>query len=140
MIERQGLIAGDDLDPVDLQARQAARLRAGGKHDVTALVEVITDGHLGGRDQTAFAVYDLDLAAREQSLQTLEQPVDNLVFVDVHGWHVDPVEAGDNAEVARVPGQISDLGGVQQRLGRYAATVQAGAANLVLLDQHNTAS
>ena len=32
---------------------------------------------------------------------------------------------------------VGDLAGVQQRLGRDAAAVQAGAADLVLLDQHD---
>ena len=32
-------------------------------------------------------------------------------------------------------GVVGDLGGVQQRLGRDAAAVQAGAAELVLLDE-----
>ena len=38
-----------------------------------------------------------------------------------------------NCALSRAP--VGDLAGVQQRLGRDAAAVQAGAADLVLLDQ-----
>ena len=48
---------------------------------------------------------------------------------------VDPVERGVDAELAAVPGRVGHLGGVQDRLGRDAAAMQAGAADLVLLDQ-----
>ena len=39
--------------------------------------------------------------------------------------------------VLALAGVVGDLGGVQQRLGRDAAAVQAGAADLVLLDQRD---
>ena len=48
---------------------------------------------------------------------------------------VDALEGRADADLRRLPGVVRDLGGVQQRLGRDAAAVQAGAAQLVLLDQ-----
>ena len=42
-----------------------------------------------------------------------------------------------DAERCAIAGAVGDLGGVQQRLGRDAAAVQAGAADLVLLDQRD---
>ena len=46
-----------------------------------------------------------------------------------------PSKVGVDAELLALAGRVGDLGGVQQRLGRDAAAVQAGAAELVLLDQ-----
>ena len=48
---------------------------------------------------------------------------------------VDAVEGGRDAVLRGLAGVVGDLGGVQQGLGRDAADVQAGAAELVLLDQ-----
>ena len=39
--------------------------------------------------------------------------------------------------LAQVDLTVGDLAGVQERLGRDAAAVQAGSADLVLLDQHH---
>ena len=46
-----------------------------------------------------------------------------------------PLEGGGDAVLGGLAGDVGDLGRVQQRLGRDAADVQAGAAELVLLDQ-----
>ena len=48
---------------------------------------------------------------------------------------VDLVDARVDAELRAAPGRVGDLGRMQDRLGRNAAAVQAGAAHLVLLDQ-----
>ena len=42
-----------------------------------------------------------------------------------------------DAELLALAGVVGDLGRVQQRLGRDAARVQAGAAELALLDQRD---
>ena len=59
------------------------------------------------------------------------------VLVLVDAGHVDAVEGRVHAELRALAGLVGDLAGVQQGLGRDAATVQAGAADLVLLDQHH---
>ena len=46
-----------------------------------------------------------------------------------------PSSVALHAELLGLAGGVGDLGGVQQRLGRDAADVQAGAAELALLDQ-----
>ena len=46
-----------------------------------------------------------------------------------------PFEGGLHAELLALPGEVGDLAGVQQGLGRDAAAVQAGPADLVLFDE-----
>ena len=57
------------------------------------------------------------------------------VLVGVGGQHVDALERGLHPELVAVLGGVSHLGGVEERLGGDAASVQAGATQeLVLLD------
>src|SRR5690606_31601618 len=86
-------------------------------------------------DQPTGALDDGDAAAAHQAAQTLVQPRDDAVLVGVQRGDVDAVEGGPDAELGAVARGVGDLGGVEQGLGRDAADVQAGAAELVLLDQ-----
>ena len=80
------------------------------------------------------ALDDLDLAALDQTGQALEQSLDDLALVGVDRADVDQLERAVHPELAGLFDHIDGLGGVQQGLGRDAATVQAGPADLVLLD------
>ena len=65
---------------------------------------------------------------------------DHAVHVVVHGAVVDlRLDAGD-AEFVAVRMRVRALGRRDQRLRRHAAVVQAVAAHLVLLDQHDLAA
>ena len=91
-----------------------------------------------GRDQLALALDDLDLAARDQARQALPQAGDDLVLVRVDPGHVDALEAWPGRRTPAPSRAWSAISrGVQQRLGGDAAPVQAGAADLVLLDQRD---
>ena len=63
------------------------------------------------------------------------EPAHDAVLVGVHAGHVDALERRLDAEPLTLTGAVGDLGGVQQRLGRDATPVQAGAADLVALDE-----
>ena len=76
-------------------------------------------------------------ARADQALQALVEPADHAVLVGVDAGHVDADQLGLDAELLGLAGLVGDLAGVQQRLGRDAAPVQAGAAELVLLDQRD---
>ena len=76
-----------------------------------------------------------DLGRFDQALQALVQPVDDAVLVRVDALHVDADELGLDTELLGLARLVGDLAGVQQRLRRDAAAVQARAAELVLLDQ-----
>jgi hypothetical protein len=55
----------------------------------------------------------------------------------VDAGHVDALEGDLDAELRALPGEVGDLASVQQGLGRDAAAVQAGATDLVLLDERD---
>ena len=77
------------------------------------------------------------LSLLEQALQALVEPADDAVLVRVDPGHVDADQVGLDAELLALAGLVGDLGRVQQRLGRDAAAVQAGAAQLGLVDQRH---
>jgi hypothetical protein len=134
VLEAQRVVAGDDALVVDLEARDGAGDRAGGQQHVLGLDAPAVDLDGGGGDQRAGALDDLDLAALDQAGEALVQPLDDLALVGVDARHVDLVEAAVDAELLGLLDDLDGLGRVQQRLGRDAAAVQAGAADLVLLD------
>src|ERR1700722_3499667 len=61
-----------------------------------------------------------------------------LFFLAITPAQGDAPQGRPDAEPGALPGQVGDLAGVQQRLGRDAALVQAGPADLVLLDERDT--
>ena len=134
-VQVERVVAGDDPGAVDLEAGQAAGVGAGGQQDVLALVALAVhlDGRGGGEPPLALDVGDL--AGLHQALQTLVQLGDDAVLVVVDAVHVDAGQRRLDAELLALAGQVGDLAGVQQGLGGDAAAVQAGAADLVLLDE-----
>src|SRR5690606_15697924 len=133
-VESQRVVGGEDAFAVDLEARHAAGTRAGGQHEVLAGHPAVTDLDGARTDETSLALEDGDPAPADQARQTLVEAVDHAVLVGVERRDVDPVEARADPDVRTLPSGVGDLGGVQQRLGGDATDVQAGAAELVLLD------
>ena len=76
-----------------------------------------------------------DAGGLDETLQALVETADHAVLVRVDLRHVDAVERRLDAERLALTGGVGDLGGVQERLGRDAAVVQARAADLALLHQ-----
>ena len=134
-VEAERVLGGDDLLAVDLEAGQRLAVGAGGQHDGLAGVGRAVDGDLAGTGQRAGALDDGDAARLDEAGEALEQPVDDLVLVGVDAGHVDAVEGGGDAELRGLAGRVGDLRGVQEGLGRDAAHVEAGAAEVALLDQ-----
>ena len=137
LVERERVLGGDDPLAVDLEAGQRLHERAGGQHDVLADDPLAVDLDRVRRDELAGALDVRDLGGLDQALQALVEPVDDAVLVGVDARHVDAEQLGLDAELLRLAGLVGDLAGVQQRLRRDAAAVQAGAAELVLLDQRD---
>ena len=134
-VEAQRVLAGDDPVAVDLETGQRPGCGAGRQQDVPALVPLPGDLDRRRGDQPALALDVGDLVRLHQALKTLVEAVDDAVLVGVHGRNVDAVERRFDADRCTVARAVSDLGRVQQRLGRNAAAMQAGAADLVLFDQ-----
>lgn len=129
------MVRGDDPVAVDLQARQRLRHGAGREQHVAALdaLSAHVDGGRGG--QAALTLDVRHLAGGDEPLKALVQPRDDTVLVLVDGGDVDALEGGLDAELLALAGLVGDLARVQQGLGGDATPVQAGAADLVLLDQ-----
>ena len=136
-VEHHGVLGGDDADAVDLQAGQRLHVGAGRQHDVLADHTLAVDLDRVRGDQLAGALDVRDLGALHQTLQALVELVDDAVLVGVDALHVDADQLGLDAELLGLARLVGDLTGVQQRLRRDAAAVQARAAELVLLDQRN---
>ena len=75
-----------------------------------------------------------DLATLEHRLETLGQPVDDLLLALLRHRQVEDGLARLHAEFLGSGHGAHDLGRLQQLLGRDAAPVQAGAANPRLFD------
>ena len=67
--------------------------------------------------------------------EALELAGNDAVLVSVDGGDVDAVQGHVHAVLRGVAGVVGQLGGVQQGLGGDAAVVEAGAAELALLDE-----
>ena len=76
-----------------------------------------------------------DLAALEQRLETLGEPVDDLALAGLRARQVERRHAGVDAEVGRPLDGPQHLGRLEQLLGRDASPVQARPADATLLDQ-----
>src|SRR5665647_2067882 len=133
-VEEERLLAGHD-PAVNVQPREGLGVGAGSQDDVLAdqLAAGDLDGVLG--HETARALDVLDALGLHQALQALVETSDDLVLVGIDTGHVDRLEGRLDAELLALAGGVSDLGCVQQRLGRDTAEVQAGAPELAFLDQ-----
>ena len=134
VIEIESLIGGHDA-AADLEARQGARVRAGSENDMRAGVLLATDLDSVRTDKTAGAFDEGHVATLHQTLKALVEATDNAIAVLVDLDHVDAVQCGVDAELLALASGVSDLGCVQKRLGGDATAMQAGAAELVLVDQ-----
>src|SRR5699024_8100059 len=130
VVQVHGLVTGDDLLTVDLQA-QGLGLSTRGEQDVTALVDSAVDGDLVLAGELALTLDHGDLAGLDQPTEAFVQAVDHFVLVFVHSVDVDAVEAGLDPDLLALLGGVGDLGRVEEGLGGDAATVQAGTAELV---------
>ena len=131
-VERADVVA--DHDVVDRNARQMARLRAGGDHHLRGLDDFLADldlpaAVLCGTDEGPVTGKERHLVLLEQPLDAAGELGDDAVLAPDHGRNVDFRRADRNAlrgETVRRFGK--EVRGVQQRLGRNAAYIEAGAA------------
>jgi len=125
---------GDDGLLVDLDAWQRGHFRAGGDDDglggqSTLLAALVGDFHLSGSGDLAGTDHIGDLVLLEEELDTLGVVRDNLGLAGHHGGQIQ----FDLTDLDAMFGEVMTGGLVvvrrmQQRLGRNAADVQAGAA------------
>ena len=128
--------------PSGLEARQRAGSRAGRQDQVVGgrleVARLATrDADAGRAGQHAVAAQDGDLVLLHQEFDTADVLVDHEVAAlgerpVVEG---DAVVAGEPELGALLGHPMQQVGGLEQRLGRDAAPVQAGAAEPVALDE-----
>ena len=84
--------------------------------------------------ERARAVVGDDLAALHQPVRPLQRVVDDLLLAGLADREVDDRLAGFDAELLGAGDVAERRGRLEELLGRDAPAVQAGAADLVLLD------
>src|SRR5699024_4190531 len=77
----------------------------------------------------------VDAAHLDEALESLVVLRDDIVLVGEHALDVDALELGPDAVLLSRLRRLRDLCGVEQRLRRHAAAVEAGASDLVALDE-----
>ena len=133
MVHLQGFLGGDDA-PGDLLP-DGLGVGAGGEDHVAAgdATAVNLDGV--GSHQAPPALDQIDAPRGDQALKPLVHPRDDAVLVLLDTRHVHALEGGLDTDRGGLAHGVSGLGGVQQGLGGYAAAVEAGASQLVGLDE-----
>ncbi len=101
----------------------------------------VTAGHLdlAGAEDLARAAQDIDLVLLHQEFDALDVAVDALLLEIHHRRQVEFRRGNADAHLGeRMRGLLEHFGGMQQRLRRHAADIEAGAAECwVLLDHGN---
>ena len=139
LAELEHLVGGEDR-ATDVEAGDGPRHRARRQdHRVAvelggaAVGEVDGDAAIGA--EPAGAGEHRDLAVLQQTRQALEQRLDHAVLASHGRGHVDRGIAGLDAELLGPAHRPDHVARLEQGLGRDAATVEAGATDLVLLDE-----
>ena len=122
----------DDPRLVHLDAGQTGRLGPRGDDDVAGVEHSVPAGtrdrDLARSGDAAEALDPLDLVLLEQEFDALGQGPDAVALLLLHLGKVELDRALDAQAGKVLARQLVEFGGVQQRLGRDAADVQAGAA------------
>ena len=122
---------------VEFHARQRARLRAGGEHDVGGLdfrdLAVGLDRHASGAGPASPASHGLHFVFAEEKLDALGVPVDDAVLARQRRWPIQ-FEFGDvDAKFFGVFERVVDFRVVQQDLGGDATDVKTGPSEETVL-------
>src|SRR5690606_27447130 len=132
--ERAG--GGDDGLLVDLDTGQGGRLGARGDDDGPGRMDLVPDLHLARRGHRSPALQPGYLVLLEEKFDAFGVLGDDVVLVAEHLRPVDLRGGADKAHLLEiVPGLVEHVAGVEERLRRDAADVQAGPAErLAALD------
>src|SRR5262249_18359420 len=138
LLEMNRFVARDDALAIDLDARDAARGRAGGDDDLLPrrqrLFVAVEDVDTALAGEPGRALDPINLVLLEQELDAFGQTRDNPVLPCVH---LSDVDAGRrytcNAPLLGGLDHFQRVRVLEQRLGRNAAPVETGASERFLL-------
>lgn len=133
LVQRQRAGRGHDALLVDLDPLQTRDVRAGGDDDVLGVddlrLAVGGDLDLAAAEDLAGALEHVDLILLHQKLDALDVTVDALLLEVHHRGKIELRRRDRHAHFRKgMAGFLEHFGGVQQRLRRHAADIEAGAA------------
>ena len=131
--EFQRTCRGDDLLLVDLDPGDLRHVGPGGDNDILRLHRlgaalIRRDLDLAGAGDLRRALKRIDLVLLKQKLHPLHVPVDALILESEHLLQIELRRHLDAHVGETMPGLLIGFRRVQQRLGRDAADIEAGAA------------
>ena len=128
-LERPGGIHDPPALVVDIDIGQRRDGGAGGDDDVLRRNRLVPDLHRMRVLEGGMALLPIHLVLLEQEFDPASQLADRLGLFRHHGVEVELHLAGLDAPFGHVAiGFVEEFGPVQQRLGGYAADIEAGAA------------
>ena len=136
--EIEELVAREHHTPVGLEAGDGPGHGPGGQDDVrSGELGAVADLHEVALGEHAGALHDRDLLLLQQAREALPEVVDHRLLAGLADREVDRRLARLDAELRRLGDRAERVRRLQELLGRDAAPVEAGAANLVLLDHRS---
>ncbi len=142
-LDRERLAAGQDFFAIDFHAGEGLRPRAGANQDRLAGERLRLAVRAGDDDffiglNLRLADDVIDLLAFEKILDALGHRVGNRAAAPHDLRKIEFHFAGKfEAVIGHVPQELLDLGALEQRLGRDAAPVEAGAPGAFHFDTHH---
>ena len=132
-VELQRLLTGDNA-AADFEPGQRPGMRTGRQDDRFPADPIAVDLNCLRRDELALTLNDGDAVSLEQTLQTLELRRDDAVAERADGLNIDAVKLSLDTELRCVASFLRDFCGVEHCLRWHTPSMQAGAPQLVFLN------
>src|ERR1700680_503912 len=142
--QREGAGRRHDALLVDLYSAQPRHVGTGGDHDIFGVQRLLlaafaSDLHLARARDAAGAVESVDLVLLEEEIDALDVALYPLVLEFLHARQIELRRRHTDAHGGElVASLLEQLGGIEQRLRRDAADVEAGAAEGPVLLHHRS--
>ena len=137
-LQRDAVVGRDNGFSVELHEGQFDRHGTRSDEDVLCFESTIAsrtaDENFTRLSETTETAHNLNVTLLEEGADAHVQLGDNLVFIREHRRDIESNLLGTNqAVLLAVSGVLVDFGGMEERLGRNAADIEAGAAEGVVL-------
>ena len=138
-VQADSMVAVDDPITIHVEAGQRLGPRSGRDYQVLGIdcLAGVLDDHLVFRLDHALALKNGDLVLLEQELGAAPELVDHTLLALEDRRPIDLHSVGLDAERGGTLNLMSQLRGMEERLGGNAAAMQAGSAYLLFLDDRD---